>query len=94
MKHGKRKADAFKGAAVELVLASARTQREIAADIGVTTRTLRRWQRERERLGPNWIRKRRDDHLMVGKLRRENALLKREVKLMATLARFSEEGIR
>jgi predicted transcriptional regulator len=76
------------------VLASARTQREIAADIGVTTRTLRRWQRERERLGPNWIRKRRDDHLMVGKLRRENALLKREVKLMATLARFSEEGIR
>jgi transposase-like protein len=79
---------------VELVLASARTQREIAADIGVTTRTLRRWQRERERLGPNWITKRRDDHLMVGKLRRENALLKREVKLMATLARFSEEETR
>jgi hypothetical protein len=31
---------------------------------------------------------------MVGKLRRENALLKREVKLMATLARFSEEETR
>jgi transposase-like protein len=94
MKHGKRRADTFKGAAVELVLASARTQKEIAADIGVTARTLRRWQRERERLGPDWISKRRDDQLMVRKLRRENALLKREVKLMAALTRFSAEGTR
>lgn len=94
MKHGKRKADAFKGAAVELVLASARTQKEIAEDIGVTARTLRRWQRDRERLGPDWIRKRADDKLKVGRLRRENALLKREVKLMAALTRFSVEGTR
>jgi transposase-like protein len=94
MKHGKRKADAFKGAAVELMLASARTQKEIAADIGVDPRTLRRWQRDRERLGPDWIRKLRDDKLVVGRLRRENALLRREVKLMATLTRFSAEGTR
>jgi transposase-like protein len=94
MKYGKRRADEFKRATVELVLASQRTQKEIAGDIGVTPRTLRRWQRDRERLGPDWVRKRRDDQLQVGRLRRENALLRREVKLMAALARFSEQETR
>ena len=94
MKQGKRYADKFKEQAVETVLLSSRTQREIAADIGVTTRTLRRWQRRRERLGPKWITKQADEYAQLRAAKREIKRLQRELKLVGAMASFSQRETR
>ena len=88
MSQGTRYADKFKSEAVELVLNSRRSQKEVAADIGVTTRTLRRWTRERERYGPKWIAKRRDLQKQLAAKNREIAKLKHELSLMGDMNRF------
>ncbi len=88
MKQGVRYADELKGATVELLLNSRRTQKEIAADIGVTTRTVRRWLRERERYGPSWIAKKHDQQKQLATKNKEIAMLRRELALMGEMNRF------
>jgi transposase-like protein len=88
MKQGVRYSDELKGATVELLLNSRRKQIEIAADIGVTTRTVRRWLRERERYGPSWIVKKRDQEKQLTAKNKEIAMLRRELALMGEMNRF------
>ena len=88
MSQGDRYSDQFKQATVELLLRSQRTQKEIAADRGIAARTARRWLREREKYGPRWVAKRRDQQKQLAAKNKEIARLKRELALMVDVNRF------
>ena len=88
MNQGHRYSDQFKHATVELVVKSQRSQKEIAADRGVTTRTVRRWLREREKYGPHWIAKRRDLQKQLAAKNKEIAMLRSELALVGDMNRF------
>ena len=88
MSQGDRYSHQYKQATVELLLKSGRTQKEIAADRGIAARTARRWLREREQYGPNWIAKRHDQQKQLAVKNKEIAKLKRELALMGEMNRF------
>ena len=88
MSQGDRYSDQFKQATVELILKSGRTQIEISADRGIATKTARRWMREREKYGPRWIAKRRDQQKQLAAKNKEIAKLKHELALMGEMNRF------
>ena len=88
MSQGDRYSDEFKQATVELLLKSRRTQKEIAADRGIAAKTARRWLREREKYGPWWIAKRRNQQKQLAAKNKEIAMLKRELSLMGEMNRF------
>jgi transposase-like protein len=88
MSQGTRYSDQFKQATVEQLLKSRRTQKEIAADRGIATKTARRWMREREKYGPRWIAKRRDQQKQLAAKNKEIAKLKHELALMNEMNRF------
>lgn len=88
MSQGDRYSDQFKQATVELLLKSNRTQKEIAEDRGIAARTARRWLRERERYGPRWIAKRRDQQKQLAAKNKEIAMLRRELALQGDMNRF------
>jgi transposase-like protein len=88
MSQGDRYSDQFKQATVELILKSRRTQKEIAADRGIAAKTARRWMREREKYGPRWIAKRRDQQKQLTAKNKEIAMLRHELALMGEANRF------
>ena len=88
MSQGDRYSDEFKRATVDLLLKSRRTQKEIAADKGIAAKTARRWLREREKYGPHWIAKRRDQQKQLAAKNKEIVMLKRELALMGEMNRF------
>ena len=88
---------AFEAEAVRFVETSGRTQKEIAADLGIGLSTLRRWldrRREREREAPP------SDHqedlvVELKRLRRENEILRQEREILKRAATFfAKEGSR
>ncbi len=74
---GKRTTAEFRGEAVRLALASGRTRREVAEDLGIGLSTLTRWvSQSRDAVEPAEVQS--DLHGELRRLRKENALLRQE----------------
>ena len=78
----------FRREAVELVRTSGRTIKEIAADLGVTEQSLRNWVKQQEvdvgkRPGIS-----SDEREELGRLRRENRVLREEREILKKAAAF------
>jgi len=87
----------FEAEAVRLVEASGRTQREIAADLGVGLSTLVRWiGRSRDRQIDHPPKDRQEDMAAeLKRLRRENEILRQERDILKkATAFFAKEGSR
>ncbi len=82
----------FRREAVRLALTSGQTRRKIAEDLGIGLSTLTRWlSQERDVDAPNEASV--DLHAELKRMRRENAVLKRERDILKKAAAFfAKEG--
>jgi len=97
MSHSRRFTKEFEAEAVQLVQTSGRTQREIAADLGIGLSTLVRWigrNRDRQIDYPPPGRQ-EDVAAELKRLRRENEILRQERDILKrATAFFAREGSR
>ena len=94
MDGGKRSTAEFRREAVRLALASGRTRREVAEDLGIGLSTLTRWvSQSRGAVEPMEVQSGLHDELR--RLRKENALLRQERDILKKAAAFfAREGSR
>lgn len=93
--HRRRYPEDFKRSAVELALAGDKPVTEIAADLGLSAKTLHNWLRIHKE--PNGISQDRGDESLeseIKRLRKENAILKKEREILKkATAYFAKETL-
>jgi transposase-like protein len=84
----------FREACVRLLRAGGRSQKDIAEDLGVSARQLRRWLAQADIEEGKKPGIKRVDQLEVARLRRENAALREEIEIHKKLQSFLAQETR
>ena len=78
----------FKAAAVRLSREPGRSSVDVAADLGLTSITIRRWRKEFEETANPELRRARAEHAELVTLRRRIRMLEEEREILAKAAAF------
>jgi len=81
----------FKTAAVRLSREPGRSSVDVAADLGLTSITIRRWRKEFEETANPELRRARAEHAELVTLRRRIRMLEEEREILAKAAAFHDQ---
>jgi len=81
----------FKAAAVRLSHEPGRSSVDVAADLGLTSITIRRWRKEFEETTNPELRRARAEHTELVTLRRRIRMLEEEREILAKAAAFRDQ---
>jgi transposase len=81
----------FKAAAVRLSREPGRSSVDVAADLGLTSITIRRWRKEFEETANPELRRARAEHAELVTLRRRIRMLEEEREILAKAAAFRDQ---